>query len=209
MDGLAVDGARRPRHPLRTAAGVAAGALVVVGVAAVCLFAWIGTYAPLRALDAGYAPGPGLGADVQPVAGSQGRTVYFPTVRRGRSFDTVFTLHNTGRFAVTVLGLQEPPPGNAPWIGPTDLLATTSSTASAAPSELTPFSSLRLPPGDSAILVVRFGMRCQGTTSATPDVYADRLHLQYRYLSLFTRTQTVHLPFAVTLRCVGGPPATP
>ena len=77
------------------------------------------------------------------------------------------------------------------------------------PAELVPFQRLRLAPGDDAIVVVRFGMRCQGATSATPDVYADRVRLRYSYLSLFTRTQTVRLPFAVTLRCVGGPPATP
>ena len=208
MDGFAVD-SRGARHPFRTAGAIVAGTLVVVAVAAVCLFVWLGAYAPLQSLDTGFAPGPGVGAAVQPVTGSLGRTVFFPTVGRRRTFDTAFTLHNSGRFAVTVLGLQMPPPAAAPWIGATDLLATTSATASADPHRLAPFTSLRLAPGDSAIVVVRFGMRCEGTTPATPDVYADRLRLQFHYLSMFTRTQTVRLPFAVTLRCVGGPPASP
>ena len=209
MDGLTVGGDRAQRHPLRMAAAIAAGVVVIAAVAAVCLVVLLGTYAPLEGLDSGFAPGPGIGAAVQPVAGSLGRPVYFPTLRRGRSFDTAVTLHNKGRFTVTVSGLDEPPPGATPWIGANALLATTSATASATPAELVPFQRLRLAPGDDAIVVVRFGMRCKGATSATPDVYADRVRLRYSYLSLFTRTQTVRLPFAVTLRCVGGPPATP
>jgi hypothetical protein len=133
--------------------------------------------------------------------------VFFPT--RRRSFDTAFTLHNGGRFAVTVTGLERTTPGASPWLGAADLLATTSSSASADPGELVPFHSLRLAPGDSAILVVRFGLRCARATSGAPDVYTSGVRLRYRYLSLFTRTATIRLPFAVTLRCVGGPPATP
>ena len=64
------------------------------------------TYAPLSAVDSGgYAPGPGLGADIEPVTGSGGKTVFIPAYRAGRPFDTAFTLHNTGRFAVEVTGL--------------------------------------------------------------------------------------------------------
>ena len=209
MDGLTVGGDRAQRHPLRTAAAIATGIVVIAAVAAVCVFVWLGAYAPLEGLDSGFAPGPGIGAAVQPVTGSLGRPVYFPTLRRGRSFDTAITLHNKGRFAVTVSRLDEPPPGATPWIGAIALLATTSATASATPAELIPFQGLRLAPGDNAIIVVRFDMRCDGATSATPDVYADHVRLRYSYLSLFTRTQTVRLPFAVTLRCVGGPPASP
>lgn len=193
----------------RRALTVAVGALVVVAVAVLGLWLWLGSYAPLRALDTGYAPGPGIGTDVQPVSGSDGRPVFFPTLRRSRTFDTAFTLHDSGRFAVTVTGLERATPGTPPWIGATTLLATTSSTASADPGKLVPFHSLRLAPGDSAIVVVRFGLRCAGATSGSPDVFTHAVQLRYRYLSLFTRTATIRLPFAVTLRCVGGPPANP
>lgn len=192
----------------RRALAISAGILAVVVIAALGLWLWLGTYAPLRTLSSGYAPGPGIGADVQPVSGSGGRNVFFPVARR-RTFDTAFTLHNSGRFAVTVTDLERAKAAGAPWLGPTELLATTSSTASAAPSELLPFARLRIDPGDTATLVVRFGLRCVGATRASPDVYVDAVRLRYSYLSLFTRTQTVRLPFAVTLRCVGGPPATP
>ena len=185
------------------------GVLLVGAVAALGLWLWLGSYAPLRALDTGYAPGPGIGADVQPASGSGGRLVFFPALRRSRTFDTAFTLHDSGRFAVTVIGLEQVTPGTPPWIGATALLATTSSTASADPGELVPFHSLRLDPGDSAIVVVRFGLRCAGATSGSPDVFTHAVQLRYRYLSLFTRTATIGLPFAVTLRCVGGPPANP
>jgi hypothetical protein len=193
----------------RRALTVAAGAVVVVAVAALGLWLWVGSYAPLHALDTGYAPGPGIGADVQPVSGSGGRPVFFPTLRRGRTFDTAFTLHNGGRFAVSVTGLEKSTPGTPPWLGATELLATTSSTASADPNELVPFGGLRLAPGDNAIVVVRFDLRCAGATAASLDVYTTGVRLRYRYLSLFTRTETIRLPFAVTLRCFGGPPATP
>ncbi|MDE3024824.1 MAG: hypothetical protein KGI93_04570 [Acidobacteriota bacterium] len=192
----------------RRASAIAAAALVAVGVVVLGLWLWLGSYAPLRALSTGYAPGPGIGADVQPVSGSGGRPVFFPFARR-HEFDTAFTLKNTGRFAVTVTGLAAPGESPPPWLGPTDLLATTSSTASADPGELVAFSNVRIDPGDTAIVVVRFGLRCAGTTSASPDVFTDGVRLRYRYLSMFTRTQTVRLPFAVTLRCVGGPPASP
>jgi hypothetical protein len=191
----------------RTAATIAAGALVVALIVAAGLYVWLGSYAPLRTLGTGYAPGPGIGADVQPVPGSGGRPVFFPA--RRRSFDAAFTLHNRGRFAVTVAGLERTTQAPPPWLGATELLATTSSTASADPGELVPFRGLRLAPGDSAILVVRFGLRCAGATSGSPDVYTSGVRLRYRYLSLFTRTETIRLPFAVTLRCVGGPPASP
>jgi hypothetical protein len=110
---------------------------------------------------------------------------------------------------VNVTGLAQSTPGTPPWLGATELLATTSSTASADPNELIPFGGLRLAPGDNAILVVRFALRCAGATAASRDVYTTGLQLRYRYLSLFRRTETIRLPFAVTLRCVGGPPASP
>ena len=192
----------------RRASAIAAAALVALGVVVLALWLWLGSYAPLRALATGYAPGPGIGADVQPVSGSGGRPVFFPFAHR-RAFDTAFTLENAGRFAVTITGLATSRGSAPPWLGPTDLLATTSSTASADPGKLVPFSNVRINPGDTAIVVVRFGLRCAGATGSSPDVFTDGVRLRYRYLAMFTRTQTVRLPFAVTLRCVGGPPASP
>jgi hypothetical protein len=191
------------------AATVAAAVVLVVAIVVGGLYLWLASYAPLHALANGFAPGPGVGADVQPVTGSLGRPVYFPAVPRDRSFDAAFTVRNGGRFTITVLGLEPARASTPPWIGPVALLGTTSATASADPSQLVPFERLRLAHGDTAILVVRFALRCSGATDRSPDVYADRVRLRYRYLSLFTRTQTVRLPFAVTLRCVGGPPPTP
>jgi hypothetical protein len=183
--------------------------VIVVGIAvAAVLYLWLGSYAPLRTLDTAYAPGPGIGTDVEPVPGSGGRPVFFPTAGRKR-FDTAFTLRNSGRFPVTVTGLSKSTPGPAPWLGPEELLATTSSIPSADPGDLLPFGTLRIDAGDTATVVVRFALHCKGATAGAPDVYVDAVRLRYRYLSLFTRTQTVRLPFAVTLRCFGGPPAIP
>jgi hypothetical protein len=208
MDGFAAGELRR-RHPLRVAGLVVAATVLVAAVAAGALYLWLRSYAPLTALDTGFAPGSGLGADVQPVAGSGGRPVFFPAYRRGRSFDAAFTLRNSGRFDVTVDGLAPETPGSAPWIGPVQLLATGSSTASAEPDEELPFQPTRLSRGDTAILVLRYRLACDGAGTPARDVYSDRVRLQISYLSMFHRTETVALPFAVTLRCVGGPPAIP
>ena len=209
MDGFAAAEARR-RSPLRLAALVAVGVLVVAAVAAGGLYLWLRSYAPLAALDADFAPGAGIGADVLPVAGSGGKPVFFPAYRRGRSFEAAFTLRNTGRFQVTVTGFTpSPPAATPPSVRPSALLGTDSATASADPGDLLPFQEVKLARDDTAILVVRYRLDCTGAKASTPDVYSDSIRLRFSYLSLFHRTQTVKLPFAVTLRCVGGPPATP
>jgi hypothetical protein len=197
-------GAPPERHPLRTAALVAGALAVVVAAAAVVLLLWLKTYAPLSATRGGsFAAGRGLVA--QPVFGSGGKAVFMPAYRKGRTFDTAFTLENTGRFAVTVLGLPTSQP-NAEGLTPQAVLASDFPTASADLAHLHPFGSLRLEPHDTAIVGVRWRLNC---TKNTGEIASDRIRLRYRYLSMFTRTQSVELPFAVTLRCVGGPPASP
>ena len=208
MDGFAA-GENDRRHPLRLAGLIVGGVLVVAAVAAGVVYVWLGSYAPLAALDTDFAPGSGVGADVQPIAGSGGKPVFFPAYRRGRAFEAAFTLRNTGRFQVTVTGLTPDTPAAAPWVGAAALLGTDSATASADPGDLLPFQDVKLARGDSAILVVRYRLDCARSAKTAPDVYSDRIRLRFSYLSLFHRTQTVKLPFAVTLRCVGGPPATP
>ncbi len=170
------------RHPLRLAALVAGSAVLVLGLAALGLFVWVRSYAPLSADGGGYAPGPGLAADVEPVSGSGGKTVFIPAYQKGRPFDTAFTLRNSGRFAVTVTGLESQHRG------------------------LQALGHLRLDPKDSATIVVRWRLDCRQKKA---EASADRLPLRYHYLSAFTRTQPVVLPFAVTLRCEGRPPASP
>jgi hypothetical protein len=178
----------------------------VLGLAALGLLLWLRTYAPIEALGAGtFAPGPGLGADIEPVTGSGGKPVFIPAYRKGRTFDTAFTVHNGGRFAVTVSGLGSS--SAAGELHPIGLLGTDSSTASANPEHLHTFRRLRLAPGDNAIVVVRWRLAC--SAGSRTETSADAVPLRYRYLSLFRRTASVQLPFAVTLRCAGGPPASP
>jgi hypothetical protein len=193
------------RHPLRTV-GLVVGALALVVVAAAVVLAlWFRAYAPLSATGSGsFAAGHGLA--VQPTFGSGGKAVFTPTYRKGRAFDTAFTLTNTGRFAVTVLGLPASQP-NAEGLTAQDLFASDFPTASADPAHLHPLGSLRLEPHDTAIVDVRWRLDC-GSNNAG-EIASDRIRLRYRYLSMFTRTQSVELPFAVTLRCVGGPLSSP
>jgi hypothetical protein len=193
------------RHPLRLAGLVAGGAVLVLALAAAILFFWLRTYAPLSAVDSGtFAPGPGLGADIEPVTGSGGRPVFIPAYRAGRAFDTAFTLHNTGRFAVEVTGLGKA--NSRPELQPEELLTTSSSTANADPSHLQPFARLRLDRDDTAVVVVRWRLDC---SKSKAEVFAASVPLRYTYLTMFTQTERVELPFAVTLRCSGGPPASP
>jgi hypothetical protein len=193
------------RHPLRLAGLVAGGAVLVLALAAAILFFWLRTYAPLNAVDSGtFAPGPGLGADIEPVTGSGGRPVFIPAYRAGRPFDTAFTLHNTGRFAVEVTALGHA--NSRPELQPEELLTTSSSTANADPGHLQPFARLRLDRDDTAVVVVRWRLDC---SKSKAEVSAASVPLRYTYLTMFTRTERVQLPFAVTLRCSGGPPASP
>ena len=194
------------RHPLRTAALVAGAVAAVAALVAAALFVWLRTYTPLDAMrSTDFAPGPGLGAYVQPTFGSGGKPVFIPVYRKNRPFDTAFTLENTGRFAVTVLELPAQAP-NAGALTAQAVLASDPATASANPADLHALNRLRLEPHDTAIVDVRWRLDC---TKSSGETSADHVRLRYRYLSLFTRTESVELPFAVTLRCVGGPPASP
>ena len=172
---------------------IASSVLAVVAVAVLALFLWLRTYAPLSALGGGpVAPGPGLGADVEPTFGSGGKTVFIPVYRKGHPFDVTFTIENTGRFAVTLTGVQTSAAG--PLYA--DQLAASDQ----------PFRGLRLDPKQSALIAVEWHLDCSHTAG---EATTDHVRLRYRYLSLFTRSQAVELPFAVTLRCSGGPPASP
>jgi len=177
-----------------------AGAVVVVVLAAAVLavFLWLRAYAPLSGLAGGtYGPGAGLGADIEPTFGSGGKTVYIPAYKPGRAFDTTFTLTNTGRFGVTVRGV----------LG--DQAAPVSPAAILDPGDKKPLRGLRIDPHDAATVVVRWRVTCTKTAAARAEATADTVRLRYSYLSTFTRTQSVVLPFAVTLRCHGGPLPSP
>lgn len=177
--------------------------LVVVAAAAAVLFVWLRTYAPLNATrNASFAPGRGLSTSVRPTIGSGGKPVLFPAYRKARTFDTAFTIENTGRFAATVLGLASSP---ASGLTAQTVFASDNPTVTADPAHLHPLASLRLDPKDTAILDVRWRLDCSGRTGSFSS---DHVRLRYRYLSLFTRTQAVELPFAVALHC-GGVPSSP
>lgn len=190
---------------MRVAVSIVAATLAVVGVAVLALFLWLRTYAPLSALQGGsFGPGPGLGADVEPTFGSGGKTVFIPAYVKGRPFNTSFTIENTGRFAVTLTGLRSDHEG--PLYA--ERLFTTNPAGSAAPEDLRPFGAQRIAPRDAVILVVQWHLGCKGMVKGG-ETATDRVRLRYRYLSTFSRSQSVELPFAVTLRCSGGPPASP
>jgi len=178
------------RHPYRVAFLVVLGLIALGVLAAAGLYFWLDKYAPLS-LQGSFAPGPGLAS---PSGTSNGKPAFVPRGER-QTFDTAFTLSNTGRFAITLTSLAQDG-GAIPQ--PLELLGTDSATASADPGHIHSFKELRIAPGDSAILVVRWKVGCaDGKGSAQ----AVRLH--YDYLKLFHRSQTVTLPFVVTVPCAG------
>jgi hypothetical protein len=186
----------------------AAGAVVVVAIGLAAAVLWLRTYAPLDGRGA-YAPGPGLGAVSAPALGSGGKEVFFPAYQRGRPFFASFTLHNGGRFAVKVEAMEAPGATSAPSVAAGTLLTPDSLSTAGVAGHTHPFRPLTLAPGDSAVLVARFALACPAGGGRVPAVFTDSLRLRYRYLHWFERTQEVRLPFAVTLRCVGGPLAEP
>ncbi|HKI92639.1 MAG TPA: hypothetical protein VJ986_10090 [Gaiellaceae bacterium] len=208
MDGIA-DRSHGPAQVLRFAGLLAGAVLVVVAVALAALYLWLRTYAPLQAVAFGFAPGPGIGAAIQAAVGSGGKEVFFPLYRRGKPFDAGFTLHNSGHFAVTVTGIAPETPQQPPWIGPVAVRGAASVSTTAGVGRTHPFRPIDLTAGDTAALVVRFDTACPASHGRTDPVYTDRVRLRYSYLHIFHKTQTVELPFAVTLRCTGGPLAKP
>lgn len=207
VDGLPIG--RRPARILKLAGVFVVALVVVAAAAAASVVLWLRTYAPLTADTGSVAPGPGVGAVVQPAVGSGGKEVFFPAYSKGKSFVASFTLRNAGHFGVTVEGIVPAPAGTPPWVGPVELLTTESVSSGAPVAHTRPFTTLGLAAGDSAVLVARFELLCPAGHRRLPSVYADSLTLRYRYARWFERTETVSLPFAVTLRCVGGPLATP
>jgi hypothetical protein len=158
--------------------------VVSVAVAALGLVLWLRTYAPLDATRP-FEPGAGVGAYVAPTLGSGGKPVFIPTYARPHVFTTRFVLANTGRFAVEVVGFEN----GRGQIKPVDL-----------------DPEPRIEARQTLAVNVKWQLDCAGRKN---EVAVDALRVRYRYLSAFTRTQTVVLPFAVTLRCSGAPPASP
>jgi hypothetical protein len=203
------EGRSRAAYAFKFAGLVVAALIVVLAVGVGAIVLWLRTYTPLDSAGGAFAPGPGVGAVIEPAVGSGGKTVFFPAYRHGTPFVASFTLHNSGHFGVTVEGLEAPAAAIPPWVGPEALLTTASVSQTAPVGHTAAFQSLSLSPGDTAVVVVRFKLVCPRGGGRVASVYSDSVKLRYRYLRWFERTQTVRLPFAVTLRCVGGPSATP
>lgn len=208
VDGVANE-RLRPTRVLKLAGVVVAVLVVAAAAGAAAVALWLRTYTPLDATSGGYAPGPGVGAVVEPASGSGGKEVFFPAYKKGKTFLASLTVRNGGRFSVTIERLVPATPEAPPWIGPVELLSTDSVTTAAPVAHPRAFRPLTLSPGDTAVVVARFEPICPAGHTQAPLVYADSLRLHYRYLRWFTKTETVTLPFAVTLRCVGGPLAKP
>jgi hypothetical protein len=192
--------------------------LLILVAAAVAGVLWARTYTPLSGACCTFGPSQqNLGALVDPVSGSGGKTVFFPKVPDGRDFTAAFDLSNTGRVPVRVKGLVR---------GLADVshaniripiagleLTKHGSCCVWGPKVDEPFHPFTLKRHAHRLLVVHWRPYCSQQLRAQKNggnqTGTDTVQLRYGYLGgLFSRTQVVELPFAVTVQCGGTLPAS-
>lgn len=187
-----------PERVLRLALAVAVSALAAIGIGA---FVWLERYAPLSGTTY-LAFGPGqtnLGSIVDPENGSGGKTVFFPRYRAGREFWAGFMLTNTGRLPVKVEGVVTTDP-DFYGLRIVGLRRSTVDAVGFRERDTAPFRPVELGHGQHVSVIVRYRMSCVHFSNGA-DVSADRVTFRYRYLGVFSRTEVVTTPYAVTLRC--------
>jgi hypothetical protein len=184
--------------PARIALAVATASIVG---AAIVAFVWLHGYAPLSGTTyIVYGPGQRhLGSVVEPERGSGGKTVFFPRYRAGREFWASFMLTNRGRLPVKVDGavVTDPLFSGLRVVG---LRRSTIAALGVRERDTAPFRPVKLGRGEDVLVIVRYRMSCVHFSNGV-DVSTDRVAFRYRYLGVFSRTEVVTTPYAVTLRC--------
>jgi hypothetical protein len=197
---------RRVLLALATGIGVAVVGTSIGGLV------WLHDYAPLTYQGGSWSAGyqlHGVAASVDPQAAIDSRTIVFPRFRQGRDFFVGFTLWNTGRLDLTLLGVDTSrfPRG---WQGmyPRDVRAAAEEPSLPFESGVllgksVPTSHLRIRAHRERFVWIGFRMSsCRGLPKGATQTFSD-VPLRYRYLGHFIRTQTIALPFNVTLACHG------
>jgi hypothetical protein len=183
----------------------ALGAVLVALIVAALL--WARGYEPLGWRDGAFGADTRGGKVVHPVSAS-GKSAYFVRYRKQATFTASFTVTNTGRFDVEVVGLpaQEIPSA----LFPTRLGVLNRCCHPAdGVSRVDERHPLRIPAGGEKTLHVRYGMGgCVGGTPRDPtkgiQSGTDRIRLRYRYLRFFERAAVVEMPMELVLSCRKG-----
>jgi hypothetical protein len=194
------------RRVLIVAATIALLALLGAGIGA---YEWLDGYRPLSLNSGGIAgsahQSKGVGAIVEPAMGSGGKTVIFPRFRRGRDYFVGVTLWNSGRFDVTLLGVDTSQYGPGGGMYPRDLRASPPERpgfmSQTRLEDSTPTKRLVIKARGQRFVWVGFRMRSCGPSDSQYFQSLDRVPFRFRYLGHFTRRQEIELPFALTLVC--------
>jgi hypothetical protein len=165
--------ARRPRNVILTVL-----ALTVVGLA-IGAAAWIQSYQPIA-----FAGGKQLPEGVKAARGVEGDAVVF---RRGRPFRFGFTVQNTGRFAVRVLGVPYSP------VLPFSTRLLMSGPQKEPGMELPwkPFRPFELQPGEIRWLVLEGAYTCNSGMGPGTSAGIDTLPVRFSFL---WKTSTASIP---------------
>lgn len=200
------------------------GAAVVLGLGligtAIGGFVWLHGYAPLAGQRSAFGFTRPDGVMVEPVTGSEGVEVFFPRYRKHGTFRLLTSIVNHGRFTVTMLGVPKIAYDESYALRFAGIEATSSRDPKFHGLPVDADHPIRLRPGHEQYVVVvyRWLWQCEGgqpphfwSTSA-PSTYASgyrALPVRIRYARFFEKTQTLQLPFAITLVCRGtlGSPA--
>lgn len=157
---------------------------------------------------------------VEPVTGSGGVEVFFPRYRKHGTFRLLTSIVNHGRFTVTMLGLPKIAYDESYALQFASIEATSSRDPKYHGLPVDADHPIRLRPGHEQYVVVvyRWLWQCKGgqpphfwSTSASSTTASGyrALPVRIRYARFFKKTQTLQLPFAITLACRGalGSPA--
>jgi hypothetical protein len=165
--------ARRPRNLVAVAL-----ALTVAGLA-IGAVAWIDSYQPLV-----FGGGSQFPLDAKPSAGQAGETVVF---RKGRPFVFGFTIHNTGRFTVRVLGV----PRSVTDFYAGRLLMSEDQTGRLDERPLERFRPFDMKPGSFRWLVFKGVFACTTGMGASGGIVWEGIGVRFGFL---WRTATASIP---------------
>jgi hypothetical protein len=196
----------------RFAVGAAVFLVLAVIGTAVGVFVWLHEYAPFT-VGSFAGSNPPDGVMVQPPAGSEGVSVFFPRYRENGTFRVETSVRNRGRFAVTILGLpKKVDRGTFAALRPVSVEARLPSGRPYHGRPVDAEHPIRVRPDEEQELYVvyRFMWRCLGGQPAhfwrtgvpATNVSGFRgLPLRIKYAHVFEKTQTVPMPFAITYVC--------
>lgn len=188
-----------------------AGALLVL-VIAVLLIGWLSLrdYTPFKGQYSEYGPISGVARTVRPVAGSDGKTVFFAEQRNRGLMAVAFDFRNSGNHPVRLERVYTDDfPGSHFTIYLADVRMQTKGVGRGMrPDSFKPFHSVTINPDRAVYLVFDYRTRCFSDSPVGSQTSINEMRVRYSYLHVFHRTEWLKLPFGVVMQCKGKLPAS-